>query len=208
MLQYGIKENAEVKNQFTCVDRILSFINVTPETPLDTPKGKTTKNHKILLKNIPFLELVLPKSWPTRGEVTFTNFFLKYNPYEPPILKDLNIKIHPGEKVRNLQQNSINPFSDFSFINFQIGIVGRTGAGKSSLISGLFKLTHTEGDVVIDNVNTNQIGLRDLRARLSFIPQEPLLFSATVRHNLDPTNEYEDDFLWNALEKVRTERYL
>lgn len=85
---------------------------------------------------------------------------------------------------------------------FQIGIVGRTGAGKSSLISALFHMAKLDGAIYIDNVNTKKIGLHDLRNKISIIPQEPVLFSATLRDNLDPFHKYNDTDLWCALEEV------
>lgn len=85
---------------------------------------------------------------------------------------------------------------------FQIGIVGRTGAGKSSLISALFRLTPLEGAINIDGRNTSTVGLTDLRKKISIIPQEPILFSASLRYNLDPFNEYKDASIWNALSQV------
>jgi ATP-binding cassette subfamily C (CFTR/MRP) protein 4 len=80
--------------------------------------------------------------------------------------------------------------------------VGRTGAGKSSLISALFRLAKLDGSITIDDINTNDLGLHDLRARISIIPQEPVLFSESLRNNLDPFQEYSDEALWNSLEEV------
>lgn len=87
-----------------------------------------------------------------------------------------------------------------------MGIVGRTGAGKSSLISALFRLAPLEGDIIIDDVNTRDVGLSLLRSNIAIIPQEPVLFSASLRFNLDPFDEFDDDALWSALEEVNLRR--
>lgn len=86
--------------------------------------------------------------------------------------------------------------------NAKVGIVGRTGAGKSSLIGGLFRLALSHGSVIIDDIEIHDLGLHELRSRLSIIPQEPVLFSGTIRKNLDPFDEYSDDALWDALDEV------
>lgn len=84
-----------------------------------------------------------------------------------------------------------------------MGIVGRTGAGKSSLISALFRFAQTEGNIIIDGIEIHSLGIHDLRSRISIIPQEPILFSGTLRTNLDPFNEHPDHVLWNALADVK-----
>ncbi|XP_075985131.1 ATP-binding cassette subfamily C member 4-like isoform X2 [Anticarsia gemmatalis] len=124
---------------------------------------------------------VPPKEWPTQGHLTFSNIYLKYDVAEAPVLKNLNFEIMRGSKV---------------------GVVGRTGAGKSSLISALFRLSNIEGSIKIDGIDTKDIAKKDLRSKISIIPQEPVLFSATLRYNLDPFDDYSDDDIWRALEQV------
>uniref|UniRef100_A0A8D8Y1X0 Probable multidrug resistance-associated protein lethal(2)03659 n=3 Tax=Cacopsylla melanoneura TaxID=428564 RepID=A0A8D8Y1X0_9HEMI len=122
-----------------------------------------------------------PPRWPEHGKIEFNGMSLRYGPQEAPVLKNLTFTIQPMEKV---------------------GIVGRTGAGKSSLIQALFRLAINEGSIRIDGIETADLGLHDLRSRLSIIPQEPVLFSGSMRKNLDPFDEFPDAVLWNALEEV------
>lgn len=126
-----------------------------------------------------------PQSWPATGNIDFQSVFMRYAPEEPNVLKNLTFTIRSGEKV---------------------GIVGRTGAGKSSLISALFRLADIEGAIIIDGINTKHIALENLRSKISIIPQEPVLFSGTLRKNLDPFDKYNDEELWAALEDVELKK--
>ncbi|XP_053671125.1 ATP-binding cassette sub-family C member 4-like [Anopheles nili] len=124
---------------------------------------------------------VPPGDWPWKGQIQFHNMSLCYEPDAPPVLKNLELVIEPTWKV---------------------GIVGRTGAGKSSLIGALFRLARIDGRIMVDGIDTGVISLEALRSKISIIPQDPVLFSATIRYNLDPFSLYDDDMLWRAIGEV------
>ena len=123
-------------------------------------------------------------NWPSQGRIVFENVSMAYSndQHATFALHNISLTIEGGEKV---------------------GIVGRTGAGKSSLIQILFRMgIRVHGQINIGNINIENIGLDDLRNRISIIPQDPILFTGTMRSNLDQFNNYSDD-IWNALEQVR-----
>ncbi|XP_055678742.1 ATP-binding cassette sub-family C member 4-like [Lutzomyia longipalpis] len=121
------------------------------------------------------------KGWPNQGALSFNNLSLRYSATSEVVLKDMNFSIRAGEKI---------------------GIVGRTGAGKSSIIQALFRLAPIEGKIEIDGIDTQTLGLHDLRSNISIIPQDPILFSGSLRANLDPFDERKDAEIWSALEGV------
>ncbi|XP_050236219.1 ABC transporter C family member 4 [Mercurialis annua] len=126
---------------------------------------------------------VPPTSWPTHGNVELRDLQVKYRPNTPLVLKGITLSIHGGEKI---------------------GVVGRTGSGKSTLIQVLFRLVEpTGGKIIIDGIDISMLGLHDLRSRFGIIPQEPVLFEGTVRSNIDPIGEYSDEQIWKSLERCQ-----
>ncbi|XP_034041901.1 multidrug resistance-associated protein 4-like [Thalassophryne amazonica] len=124
----------------------------------------------------------LPQDWPQTGSIIFDRVDFRYSASEPFVLKNVTAVFTSREKV---------------------GIVGRTGAGKSSLISALFRLADPEGRIMIDGFLTADVGLHTLRQKMSIIPQVPVLFTGTMRKNLDPFRQHTDEDLWNALQEVQ-----
>lgn len=141
MLQWGIRQSAEVSNQLMSVERILEYRDLEPELAPQQPKTLTS-------------------NWPPNGKIEFRSVVYKYFAGSEPVLKGLSFVVKPKEKI---------------------GIVGRTGAGKSSLISAIFRLAVVEGEILIDDVNSADISLDRLRTKISIIPQDPVLFSGTLR---------------------------
>lgn len=141
MLQWGIRQSAEVANQLMSVERILEYRDL--ESEKEPPKPRK-----------------LEKSWPNEGKIEFRSVVYKYFPEAEPVLRGLSFTVRPGEKI---------------------GIVGRTGAGKSSLIGAIFRLAVVDGQILIDDIDTATICLDDLRSKVSIIPQDPVLFSGTLR---------------------------
>ncbi|KAG9574880.1 bile acid-transporting ATPase, partial [Aureobasidium melanogenum] len=121
--------------------------------------------------------------WPSQGAVEFKDYSTRYRSDFDMVLKNLSFKILPGEKV---------------------GVVGRTGAGKSSLALALFRALEAEtGSIVIDDVDVSVIGLQDLRENIVMVPQDPTLFSGTIRSNLDPFGLFTDEEIFTALRRTQ-----
>jgi ATP-binding cassette subfamily C (CFTR/MRP) protein 1 len=128
-----------------------------------------------------------PINWPS-GAIEFKNYSTRYREGLDLVLKGLSFSIKAKEKV---------------------GIVGRTGAGKSSLTLALFRLIEpSNGTIVLDGIDVKILGLHDLRSRITIIPQDPVLFSGTIRDNLDPSEEHDDAALWRALESSSLKEYV
>lgn len=122
----------------------------------------------------------------SQGRIEFVNVVMAYREGLPAVLNNVSFTIEEGSKV---------------------GICGRTGAGKSSILVTLLRTADViQGKILIDGIDILDIGLEDLRSRIAIIPQEATLFSGVIRDNLDPLNLYTDDQLWNALEQVLIRR--
>jgi ATP-binding cassette subfamily C (CFTR/MRP) protein 1 len=122
------------------------------------------------------------QEWPSAGAIEFREVNLRYRPGLPRVLRNLSLSIRPQEKI---------------------GIVGRTGAGKSSLVVALMRLVELDsGSIVIDGLDISTLGLHELRSKISIIPQDPVLFSGTVRSNVDPFDQYTDEQIWTSLRRA------
>ncbi|KAJ4703002.1 ABC transporter C family member 2-like [Melia azedarach] len=175
LLSGVLRQASRAENSLNAIERVGTYIDLPSEAP------------HIVESNRP------APAWPSSGSIKFEDVVLRYRPELPPVLHGLSCwtytllledcpKVSPTEKV---------------------GIVGRTGAGKSSMLNALFRIVELErGKISIDGCDVAKFGLTDLRKALSIIPQSPVLFAGTVRFNLDPFSEYNDADLWEALERA------
>ncbi|XP_068817678.1 ATP-binding cassette sub-family C member 2 [Capricornis sumatraensis] len=160
-LNWLVRMTSEIETNIVAVERITEYINVENEAPWVTDKRP-------------------PEGWPSKGEIQFSNYEVRYRPELDLVLRGITCDIKSAEKI---------------------GVVGRTGAGKSSLTNCLFRILEAAGgQISIDGVDIASIGLHDLREKLTIIPQDPILFSGSLRMNLDPFNNYSDEEIWKALE--------
>ncbi|KAJ3086306.1 hypothetical protein HK100_008751 [Physocladia obscura] len=125
------------------------------------------------------------KEWPSKGVIEFRNVSFQYAKSLPVVLNDISFATRDNEKI---------------------GIVGRTGSGKSSLMQALFRIAESNGLISVDSVDTKSVSLKSLRSSLAIIPQDPVVFSGTFRFNMDPLGEYRDAELWSALDRAGLKR--
>uniref|UniRef100_A0A7S1DB38 ABC transporter domain-containing protein n=1 Tax=Cyclophora tenuis TaxID=216820 RepID=A0A7S1DB38_CYCTE len=128
------------------------------------------------------MDSAVPKNWPGYGEVQFMGVQLRYRPGLPLLLKGLDLVIPAGSKV---------------------GVVGRAGSGKSALVLAMLRIVELEaGKILLDGIDHRVVGLQKLRSRIAVIPQDPVLFSGSVKSNLDPFEEHSEDVMLAALSRV------
>ncbi|XBW36311.1 hypothetical protein QEN19_001894 [Hanseniaspora menglaensis] len=167
------------------------IVRMTVEVETNIVSVERVKEYSELTEEASFYipEKKPASSWPSsNGGIEFTDFCMRYREGLPLALKHINLSIKAGEKV---------------------GIVGRTGCGKSSLISSLFRLVEAaDGSIKIDGVNIADIGLHDLRSKISIIPQDSQIFKGTIRDNIDPTRQFTNEQIWKALELSHLKDYI
>ncbi|XP_034519018.1 canalicular multispecific organic anion transporter 1 [Ailuropoda melanoleuca] len=168
-LNWLVRMTSEIETNIVAVERINEYIKVENEAPWVTDKRP-------------------PAGWPSKGEIHFNNYQVRYRPELDLVLRGITCDIRSMEKI---------------------GVVGRTGAGKSSLTNALFRILEAAGgQIIIDGVDIASIGLHDLREKLTIIPQDPILFSGTLRMNLDPFNNHSDEEIWKALELAHLKSFV
>jgi len=180
-------------------NRAAPLIRTTLEMDLNMQSAQRILNYTQLQEEAPeriagmdeHVERTFKGQWPSRGEIRFNNVYMRYNKDLDYVLNGLNFVIKEGTKV---------------------GCVGRTGAGKSSLIQVLFRMVEIDdkedGSIKIDGVNIKEIGLDLLRKNLSIIPQTAAIFTGNIRRNLDPFGEYSDARIWEVLDEVKLKTYV
>ncbi|KAJ8550590.1 hypothetical protein ON010_g10479 [Phytophthora cinnamomi] len=186
LLNWIIRNNIDMENMMNSVERTDEYCRV------DTEPVTLLEHHYERYTTPKSRTLQLRPHWPEHGKINFVNVCVKYDPQAPPVLHGISFTVKGGEKV---------------------GICGRTGAGKSSLLLALFRMVSFDsgvggGSIYIDEVSTAALTLSELRSRMAIIPQDPVLFAASVRFNLDPTGQASDNELWNAIRKSRLEKFI
>ncbi|KIJ50860.1 hypothetical protein M422DRAFT_244809 [Sphaerobolus stellatus SS14] len=166
---------ASVENGTVSLQRIHEIVNL----PAEGSDGETPDKRSSYIRRI---SIAKDEAWPVHGSVKFQDFSMKYRNDLPPVLRDINFSIRGGTKL---------------------GICGRTGSGKSSMILALFRAyPFTTGKITIDGIDISRLDLHSLRSELSVVSQEPFLWHAPLRDNLDPARLCADDILWAALRRV------
>ncbi|EKX42001.1 hypothetical protein GUITHDRAFT_88223 [Guillardia theta CCMP2712] len=191
-LAWMVRMSTEAEAQMNSVERVAEYVEILSEeewlgTVLKNPTDffKRTEGDKTHKEQQQYLEL---SDWPSRGEISFHNFSMRYRPDLPDVLSSVSLTIRAGEKV---------------------GICGRTGAGKSSLLMALFRMSLISGGrIEIDGQDITRAHVGLLREGLAIVPQEPMLFQGSIAYNLDPFGEYKEEQLWDALASVQLDVYV
>lgn len=185
----GATAGVVLRYSLQLIDQLQSLLMMLTNTELNLVALERVRGYTALAMEPPLEAEADSKfgTWPLEGRIEFQNVTMRYRPDLPRVLNGISFTIPGGTSV---------------------GIVGRTGAGKSSILHALFNFGSLEGGrICIDNVDIGSLGLHTLRRRLAIIPQDPVGFTGTLRFNLDPFNEHADSKLWRELEKVQMESF-
>jgi ABC-type multidrug transport system fused ATPase/permease subunit len=199
LLNWAVRSFAQLENSMNACERVLEY---TENIPQEAPSTCLELEARAASGNTPppgpsALAVAaaggkaakLSAEWPDKGEIVMRNLRMRYRSETPLVLKGLSLSIAGGQRI---------------------GVVGRTGSGKSSLMLCLLRLVEPsladaseeyEAPLTIDGVDVLRIGLKELRSKLGIIPQNPVLFSGTIRSNIDPFDEFSDDQIWSALDR-------
>jgi ABC-type multidrug transport system fused ATPase/permease subunit len=189
LLNWAVRNGVETESQMNSVDRIMYSTRTTPSEA--ATEETHIPSHALLATHKPIAGALLSTSdsdlrragWPQQGGLLFHNVCMRYRDDFDQVLRGVDLEVQPGTMV---------------------GVVGRTGSGKSSLFRALLRLTECEdGKIFLDGVDISAVGLHTLRERISIIPQDPVLFSGTIRFNLDPFHQATDEQLYEILAKSR-----
>jgi ABC-type multidrug transport system fused ATPase/permease subunit len=190
LLQWTVRQSAEVEAQFVSVERIEGYSNLEPEQGYSVTSAERVRTRSLSSLFDPVKPSTSlndskkekPADNKPVGQLTLHNVHIKYRQDLEHVIKGLSCDISAGSKI---------------------GLVGRTGSGKSTLIQSLLRLNLiTDGDIFLDGESILSMTLENARSQITVIPQEPHLFSGTVRFNLDPFNIYNDQEIWNALKNA------
>lgn len=191
LLNWAVRNGAETESLMNSVERVMYTTDSTPqEAPTFATYAANGTDAALKPTAAPLLSFkndteLLQSGWPWQGGVVFADSIMRYREDMSSVLRGVNVVIQPGESI---------------------GIVGRTGSGKSSLFRALLRLTELDaGTIAIDGINIADIGLDALRSAISYLPQDPVFFSGSIRLNLDPFQAKSDDVLWAALRRANLE---
>ncbi|XP_054154270.1 ATP-binding cassette sub-family C member 10-like [Oppia nitens] len=184
LLNGAVQSFTQTEMEMVSVERVMQYID-NIECEEDNVDNGSIDNDEDNNDNVDNRRVVVDNNWPNNSIVRFSNVSMRYRPDLKRALNKVSFSTKPFEKI---------------------GIVGRTGSGKSSLFQVLFRLVNVEeGNITIDGIDISTISLNNLRSKLFIIPQDPFLFSGTIRDNLDPQNKYLDNEIWHSLRECHLE---
>ena len=175
-MKFGTQMASQMELKMNSVERIVQYFDLDEEADEDT--SPSNKDALVSTSDKENFETLM-QSWPSEGDIVIENITMRYRPELPVVLRGLSLHIRAGDRI---------------------GIVGRTGSGKSSILQAIMRTVELEsGSIRIDGVDISKLGLSDLRSGIGIIPQDPVLFGGSLRRNVDPFGAHEDPELARAV---------